>query len=120
MVTRSIGGVPGVAAIRRSEEKFEFLEELASVANKSIYEVIQDIQKIPFNVLSVDFVQDDIIECIIKLNDRASVAVNPLDLTASPSDVDSVFTDYTANATLMSEDYPLRASKAIEVRETTM
>lgn len=106
-----------MAVVRRTEEKFDFLEDLAAATNSCVYDVLKDLERITFNILSIDFVQDDIVEKLIELNQQANVAVAGLDLTMC-TDRDSVFTDNTA--TVISEEFPLRAAKPIEVRETTM
>ena len=121
MVARSIGGVPGVAMVKRAEEKYDFLEDLAGATNYAIYDVLQDIEYLPFNIISFDFVPDDLLAYIIALNERqAEAALGGLDMTQCTSDIDSVFTENTLTATVMSEELPLRGSKRIEVRETTM
>ena len=41
MVTRSVGGLPGALASRCADEKFEFLEDLASAVNHCVNETIK-------------------------------------------------------------------------------
>lgn len=72
MVVRNLGGVPGLwAKSKGGLEKFEFLEDMAASANHAVYEVLQGVEHLPFNVLSTDFVQDDIVGLIVQLNDNA-------------------------------------------------
>ena len=120
MVTRSIGGVPGAAVFRRADEKLEFVRDLAGAVNHVVLEVLNDVSKLPFWVLSTDYVQDDVIEKILALNDNADVVLSPLDVTGA-TDLESVYTGSRSRYSVLSSEAPLnRASKTIQVRETGM
>ena len=126
MVTRSIGGVPGAAACRKADEKLEFVEDLAAVTNREILDVLNDTDVLPFQVLSTDFVQDEVIEKIVQLNQYAQHAVAILDVTGG-TDLESVVsssrysnrTSSLMNYSVYSAEAPLvRNSRTIHVRET--
>ena len=72
MVIRSLGGVPGAAAHKCADEKFEFVEDMAAAANYVVYEILNQADKLPINVLSTDFVNDEIVDRIIELNGQTS------------------------------------------------
>jgi hypothetical protein len=143
MVIRNIGGVPGVWVKnkRGAVEKFDFVEDLAAAVNQVVYEVLQPLQRIPFHVLSTDFVQDDIVGHIIQLNDAASEGL----YSAEESLDVSVFEDnFSESSSLMapksgrnqsvsnisvgtnrsamnaSFDVRLHAAPPVEVKETNM
>ena len=118
MVTRCIGGVPGAAVFRRTDEKLEFLRDLAGSTNHVVLQVLDDVSKLPFWVLSTDYVQDEVIGRIIALNDNADVVLAPLDVTGA-TDLDSVYTGSHRTPSILSAEAPLkRTSKTIQVRET--
>lgn len=68
-IVRNLGGVPGAAVANCSEEKFEFLEDLSAGLNFRIMESLDSMTHIPFNVLSMDFVEESLVSKIIDLND---------------------------------------------------
>ncbi len=68
MILRGVGGVPGMVVKGQSEEKLDFIEDMAAVVNHKIEEVLGGADTLPFNVLSVDFVQDEVLDHIIRMN----------------------------------------------------
>lgn len=107
MYVRSIGGVPGLVASRRGAvEKFDFIEDLAAATNYSILQVLRDVNRLPFNLLSIDYVHDDVIERILKLNDvpdqmlTLSQHISSTDM--SSDEVDDVFVVYASPASAAS------------------
>ena len=87
MIVRSVGGVPGAAAHKCTDEKFEFIEDMASAANLLINDILNQIETIPFNVMSIDFVQDEIVDRIIELNGKTSEHDETVMLTASTENI---------------------------------
>ena len=83
MVVRNLGGVPGLIAASCAAEKFEFIEGMATSVNHGVLDVIEGCTSLPFNVLSTDYVTDDIIGKIVDLN-RAVVA-NEAPVTSQPA-----------------------------------
>lgn len=118
MVTRCIGGLPGACASRCADEKFDFVEDMASAVNHCVYETLKGIEKMPFNVLSMDYVQDDIVERIIELNTQVLPDAN-LVSAASMQDVDEIFMQNQTLTSLSTNfEMPMPAMPPIEVRET--
>ncbi|CAH1784718.1 unnamed protein product [Owenia fusiformis] len=68
IIARNIGNMVGVVVSRCADEKFEFLEDMAHAANHSVLEAMKEWTYIPFNMLCVDFVDDNIIQRIIEMN----------------------------------------------------
>lgn len=75
-VTRNLGGLPGVCISHCAEEKYEFLEEMAYAVNDRVHKVLSKSTCLPFNVLSTDYVHNDIIAQIIDFNNQESGAVS--------------------------------------------
>ncbi|ELU09758.1 hypothetical protein CAPTEDRAFT_218008 [Capitella teleta] len=143
MVMRNIGGVPGAWAKRKrgGQERFEFIEDMAAAVNQVVYEVIQPLDRIPFQVLSTDFVQDDIVGHIVQLNDSASEGVFTAEETLDAT-MDDAFSEtsslvnpkaagrnqsvsnisVTTNRSNMntSFDIRLKAAPPVEIKETNM
>ena len=131
MITRCIGGLPGACAAKCADEKFDFVEDLASAVNHTVYETLKGIVRIPFNVLSTDYVQDDIVERILELNNEVPIGAH-LSMSGGTSEDALDETSYlvnqsmashsTANQTLgsLSTNFsmPPRAYPPVEVRET--
>src|SRR5688572_12178344 len=70
MYVRSCGGLPGVIATRYgADEKFDSVEDMASATNFEVLDVLHGLTRLPFNILSIDYVHDSVIERIIKLNE---------------------------------------------------
>ena len=62
MYVRSVGGLTGLVAARHGgPEKFDDMEDLAAAANHVILNVLNDINQLPFNILTMDFVSDQVI-----------------------------------------------------------
>jgi hypothetical protein len=58
---RSYGGLMGLVAARHGgPEKFDSMEHLASCANRVVLRVLEDINQLPVNVLTMDFVSDQV------------------------------------------------------------
>lgn len=58
---RSAGGVFGVVAGRHGgPEKFNSMEHLAWCANDVVLRVLNDVSRLPFNILTTDFVNDKV------------------------------------------------------------
>ncbi len=68
-IVRNLGGVPGAVVAHWSEEKFEFLEDIAAAVNFRILDVLNSMTHIPINVLDVDFVEEGLIAKVISLNE---------------------------------------------------
>jgi hypothetical protein len=72
MFVRSVGGLPGLVAARHGgPEKFDSMEDLAAAANCVVLKVLGDINLLPFNILTTDFINDQIIGRIMQLNESA-------------------------------------------------
>ena len=77
MYARSAGGLPGLIATRYGgQEKYESMEELASVSNSYILQVLDEISRLPFNIISFDYAHDDVIDRIVKLNEFADSGIH--------------------------------------------
>lgn len=133
MVTRCIGGLPGAVAARCADEKFDFVEDLASAVNHCVNETLKGIVRLPFNVLSTDYVHDDVVERIIELNNEvpngahlsmsvttaASASTEMLDETAylvassSQHPINQTMSSLSTNFSM-----PARSMPPVEVRET--
>ncbi len=117
MIVRCIGGLPGVMAAPRSDEKLEFVEELGAATNRCVMDVLLDCDSLPLNILSIDYVNDEVIERILELNKfTKSGAYN---MNKSVDDADSIFPS-DPDLTHVSLEVPPKKPKAIEVRETNM
>lgn len=58
---RSVGGLVGLIAARHGgPEKFDSLEHLAACANRVVLRVLGDVGQLPFNVLTMDFISDQV------------------------------------------------------------
>ena len=116
MVVRSIGGLPGAIYRRCADEKFEFVQDLASAVNCQVLDALQDQTLNPFNVLSTDYIHDDIIKRIIELNDvtEKGVFVDTVDLAAEADDVfadNPTITLTHASVTLANESFRSGSTK---------
>jgi len=61
MYVRSVGGLTGLVAARHGgPEKFDDMQDLAAAANHVIFNVLNDINLIPFNILTMDFINDQV------------------------------------------------------------
>jgi len=61
MYVRSVGGLTGLVAARHGgPEKFNDMQDLAAAANHVILNVLNDINLLPFNILTMDFVSDQV------------------------------------------------------------
>ena len=70
MFVRSVGGITGLVAARNGgPEKFNDMQDLAAAANHVILNVLNDINQLPFNILTMDFVSDEVslLACIAHL-----------------------------------------------------
>ena len=114
MIVRLLGGIPGLAVRKCSKGKFEFIEDMAAAVNHQVLEVLKKVPTLPFNVLSTDYVHDDIIDCIVKFNDtlnsqQRSLAASPADGAGNaPENADS------------NQIYQQTAQKPVEVWETNV
>ena len=62
MYVRSVGGLTGLVAARHGgPEKFDDMQDLAAAANHVVLNVLNDINLLPFNVLTMDFVNDQVV-----------------------------------------------------------
>ena len=60
--TRSMGGLIGLINARHGgPEKFDSLEHLAACANRVVLRVLSDVNKVAFNVLTMDFINDQVV-----------------------------------------------------------
>ena len=90
-IVRNLGGVPGVIVAKCSEEKFDFLEDLAASANQLIFETLDSMSHIPFNILDMDFVEDSLIGKIIELNESEQAGIGLMSMrSASVEELSSV------------------------------
>jgi hypothetical protein len=61
MHSRSWGGILGLIAARHGgPEKFDNLEHLAACANRVVLRVLNDVNQLPMNVLTMDFISDQV------------------------------------------------------------
>ena len=72
-IVRGLGGLPGVIVSGCAAEKFDFVEDMAAATNYRLLKVLQESTKIPFNFISTDYVNDDIIDRILSMNDMQQV-----------------------------------------------
>ena len=115
MVVRSLGGLPGAIASRCAHEKLEFIEDMAAATNRCVLDVLLELNCNSFNMLSVDYVNEELIDRIIELNNVAQSGVYKTNSVTVDSDsFDEV--DMTRN----SLEVPIKQPKALEVRETNM
>ena len=124
MIVRSIGGVPGVVAADCAEEKFEFVEDVAAALNHLVNLELNEHQILPFNALSTDYVNDEVIAKILELNQHAETGVYTTAEISAAANLtseadDDVFAD-AGNTTITSFEMPLVPGKTIEVKETNM
>ncbi len=90
-IVRNLGGLPGAIMAKCSEEKFEFLEDLAAATNQLIYETLDSMSHIPFNFLDMDFVEDSLIGKIIELNESEQAGIGLMSMrSASVEELSSV------------------------------
>ncbi len=82
MVVRNLGGAPGLVASQCAHEKFEFLEELAASTNTHVLEILEEVSVLPFQVLSTDYIHDDVIARIIELNENTETGGGRMILAA--------------------------------------
>lgn len=68
MAARGFGGLPGLIAARWADEKFDFADDLGAAVNATVLDVLGTAPRLPFNILSVDFIADELIARIIELN----------------------------------------------------
>ena len=62
MYVRSVGGLTGLVAARHGgPEKFDDMQDLAAAANHVVFNVLNDINQLPFNILTMDFVSDQVL-----------------------------------------------------------
>jgi len=62
MYVRSVGGLTGLVAARHGgPEKFNDMEDLAAAASHVILNVLNDINQLPFNILTMDFISDQVL-----------------------------------------------------------
>jgi len=82
MYVRSVGGLTGLVAARHGgPEKFDDMHDLAAAANHVILNVLNDINLLPFNILTMDFVSDQV-RLIPRLHDEAG-STSWLDTTSA-------------------------------------
>ena len=61
MYLRSVGGLTGLVAARNGgPEKFDDMEDLAAAANLVVLNVLNDINLLPFNIITTNFVSDQV------------------------------------------------------------
>ena len=87
MYVRSVGGLAGLVAARHGgPEKFDGMKDLAAAANHVVLDVLNDINQLPFNIITTDFVSDQVsqwvcasgyIHCVPK-------KVSPLNILQQP------------------------------------
>jgi len=64
MYVRSVGGLTGLVAARHGgPEKFDDMQDLAAAANHVVLNVLNDVNLLPFNILTTDYVNDQV--CLI-------------------------------------------------------
>ena len=62
MYVRSVGGLAGLVAARHGgPEKFDGMKDLAAAANHVVLDVLNDINQLPFNIVTMDFVSDQVL-----------------------------------------------------------
>lgn len=136
MYVRSIGGLPGLIAKRYgADEKFDSVEDLAAATNFEVLDVLQGLNRLPFNILSIDYVHDRVIERIIKLNEVSEgggLRISSIDLSADeldevflqpPNNLHKMFnTTLNSSQAAMNCSYEFRGHPAppVQVKETTM
>ena len=116
-IVRNLGGVPGAIVAKCAEEKFEFLEDLAAALNFRIMENLEPMTHIPFNILSVDFVEEGLIAKIIDLNESENAGAGVVTMrSASVEELSEV-----PDVNISKEFKTLQTTpRRIEVRESTM
>ena len=116
-IVRNIGGVPGAIVAKCSEEKFEFLEDIAAGLNFRILDNLEPMTHIPFNVLSVDFVEENLVSKIIDLNESENAGAGAMTMRSASVEELSEIPDVN----IPKQFRNLNASpRRIEVRESTM
>jgi hypothetical protein len=95
MITRGLGGVPGLVASKCAEEKYDFIKEMSSVVNHKVAGVLSKASRIPFDIISLDYVHDDIIDRIVELNVRQGGQPGPARMMTSE---DNMMTSETVNS----------------------
>ena len=118
MVARSVGGLPGAVTSRCADEKFDFVEDMASAVNHCVFETLKGIVRLPFNILSTDFVHDDVVQRIIELNESVPVG-NSVAATQSFHEADETFDNQTLTSLSTTFDVPMPVMPPIQVRETS-
>ena len=75
---RGIGGLPGAIAAQCADEKFDFIEDMASAINHCILRILNECDMMPFNVISTDYINTSIIERIIDMNRLELTGAGPM------------------------------------------
>ena len=120
MVTRSIGGLPGAVTCRCADEKFDFVEDLASAVNHCVFETLKGIVRLPFNILSTDFVHDDVVERIIEMNESVPVGQSLAVTEQGYASIDETLLETQTITSLSSTfDVPIPMMPPVEIRETS-
>lgn len=139
MYVRSVGGLPGVIATKYgADEKFDSVEDMASATNFEVLDVLHGLNRLPFNILSIDYVHDSVIERILKLNEASEgggLRISSIDLSSDelddvflqpPSNMHKLFNttlnSSTGQAAAINNSYEFRGHPVppVQVKETTM
>ena len=128
MITRGLGGVPGLVASKCAEEKYDFIKEMSSCANHKVAEILAKLSRIPFDVLSLDYVQDDVIGKMVELNhaqvgqaQRSRTLMTSDNMTSETINFEEAYSSSPA-AVYEDNDIPIGTPKVhtVEVWESTM
>lgn len=116
-IVRNLGGVPGCIVAKCSEEKFEFIEDIAAALNFRILQDLIAMTHIPFNVISVDFVEESLITKIIDLNESEQAGAGAVTMRSASVEELSQVPD--VNISKPSKAL-LKASAFVEVNESNI
>ena len=130
MYTRSLGGLYGLLASQRGVEKFDFVEEMAAASNAAVLSTLLNLSSLPFNILSTDYISDEVIGKIVKLNETADRGLRLSLHEESTDEADEVFlqnpvsklinTTITSSGANSSFEFRMKPTPPVQVRETNM